>query len=384
MHQIRLSVVLIAAMAAGAGAADAQNLRNADEPAEFPPESFTGRQYVDSRGCVYIRAGFDGAVTWVPRVDRGRNVVCGFQPTQTGPRTVPTVADAPVTTPAPVPRTVVAAPAPVPAPAPIVTAPPPTATTTATVRVVPRAGSTATTTVCPGVSGVSAAYMQPSNGLPVRCGPQAESPYGRSNPGSGSIEDLSPPPGYRTVDFGDDRLNPDRGVQTLDGWTQMSLVWTQTVPRRLIDVSTGQDVTGKYPTLQYPFTTLQQQRIAAETGAPVKLVLPNGDVARAVVVSGPAPTVTETRISTKSVEPGSAAPASSPFVQAGRYTDDAAARAAVLRLQQAGLPVKIGKGTSNGKPFQIVVAGPYTTEAALQAGLSAVRALGFSDARPRD
>lgn len=379
MHQIRLSVVLIAAMAAATGAADAQSLRNADEPAEFPPDSFTGRQYVDSRGCVYIRAGFDGAVTWVPRVDRGRNVVCGFQPTQVGPRSVPTVADTPATTPAPVPRTVVTAPA----PAPVVTAPPPTTATTTTVRVVPRAGTSATTTVCPGVSGVSAAYMQPSNGLPVRCGPQAESPYGRA-PGSSSLEELTPPPGYRAVDFGDDRLNPHRGVQTLDGWTQMSLVWTQTVPRRLIDVSTGQDVTSKYPTLQYPFTTLQQQRVAAETGEPVKLVLPNGDVARAVVVSGPAPTVTETRISTKSVEPETAAPASSPFVQAGRYTDDAAARAAVLRLQQAGLPVKIGKGTSNGKPFQIVVAGPYATEAALQAGLRAVRALGFTDARPRD
>lgn len=383
MHKIRLSVVLIAAMAAGAGAADAQSLRNADEPAEFPPDSYTGRQYVDSRGCVYIRAGFDGAVTWVPRVDRGRNVVCGFQPTLTGPRTLPTVADAPATTPAPVPRTVMAAPAPTPAPAPVVTAPPPVATANTTIQIVPRAGTSATTSVCPGVSGVSAAYMQPTNGFPVRCGPQAESPYGRA-PGSSSLEELTPPPGYRAVDFGDDRLNPNRGVQTLDGWTQMSLVWTQTVPRRLIDVSTGQDVTAKYPTLQYPFTTLQQQRVAAETGEPVKLVLPNGDVARAVVVSGPAPAVTETRISTKSAEPESAAPASSPFVQAGRYTDDAAARAAVLRLQQAGLPVKIGKGTSNGKPFQIVVAGPYATEAALQAGLRAVRALGFTDARPRD
>ncbi|MEX0284427.1 MAG: SPOR domain-containing protein [Paracoccaceae bacterium] len=58
----------------------AQNLRNAGPPAEFPPESFKGNQYVDSRGCIYIRAGIDGYTTWVPRVTRNRKVVCGYKP----------------------------------------------------------------------------------------------------------------------------------------------------------------------------------------------------------------------------------------------------------------------------------------------------------------
>ena len=59
----------------------ARTLYNADHPAEFPPVSFSGTQYVDSRGCVFVRAGTDAVVQWVPRVTRDRQVLCGFKPT---------------------------------------------------------------------------------------------------------------------------------------------------------------------------------------------------------------------------------------------------------------------------------------------------------------
>ena len=41
-------------------------------PAERPPSSFDGTQYVDSEGCAFIRAGISGSPMWVPRLSRDR------------------------------------------------------------------------------------------------------------------------------------------------------------------------------------------------------------------------------------------------------------------------------------------------------------------------
>ena len=77
-------IIALAIIAAGSGAAgiQAQTLRDTSPPAEIPPASFDGKQYVDSRGCIYIRAGIDGNVTWVPRVTRSRKHICGYAPTK--------------------------------------------------------------------------------------------------------------------------------------------------------------------------------------------------------------------------------------------------------------------------------------------------------------
>ncbi len=79
-----IAVSVIAASLAVGASVHAQSLKNADQPAEFPPSSFKGKQYVDSVGCVFVRAGIDGNVTWVPRVSRSRSQLCGYKPSLPG------------------------------------------------------------------------------------------------------------------------------------------------------------------------------------------------------------------------------------------------------------------------------------------------------------
>ncbi|WP_102106976.1 hypothetical protein [Oceaniglobus roseus] len=67
------------------------------------------------------------------------------------------------------------------------------------------------------------------------------------------------PKGYRPA-WEDGRLNPYRGKQLYSGALQTALIWTQTVPRRLVDPRNGRDVTRNYKYLIYPYTDYDKQR----------------------------------------------------------------------------------------------------------------------------
>lgn len=83
-------------------------------PAELPPPEYRGQQYVDSRGCLFMRTGSGANETWLPRVTRAGVPMCGNPPS--GQR-VPVAEEGASTTTAPAAE----------APAPAAEAPSPTA-----------------------------------------------------------------------------------------------------------------------------------------------------------------------------------------------------------------------------------------------------------------
>ncbi|HQU68207.1 MAG TPA: SPOR domain-containing protein [Albidovulum sp.] len=87
------ALVLVAGLAGGSAEA-----AQGTEPAELPPAGYSGNQYVDSKGCVFLRAGLGETTTWVARLGRDRKPVCGYAPTPTA--AAAPAASAPATEPA--------------------------------------------------------------------------------------------------------------------------------------------------------------------------------------------------------------------------------------------------------------------------------------------
>lgn len=457
----------------------AQSLSRDSGPAETPPASFKGSQYVDSKGCVYIRAGVDGNTSWVPRVSRSRKVVCGLSPSlgagtavakapaakaaapvviganSVSPKSPPaaatrTVRPAPKTVasvlaPKPV-RTVASKPAarvaaqpqvrrvniPQPAgvqapqrrvqatavqqvqPRVVRVAPQPKAAQPRRVAVQPRAASTQT---CRGASAVSQRYIG-GRGNPVRCGPQGGSLVttragnvkgGTFRKPNGQImANVSPnarvvprhvyeqqqaagvnsptPKGYRKA-WKDDRLNPNRANQTLAGKAQTDLIWSQTVPRRLIVRSTGRDVTRSFPGLLYPYTSQAQQASALRNGAQVqrRVVSTKGTTTKRVLRKPVVAQPKAARVAKRATAPRKQVQAAGKrFVQVGTFGVASNAQSTAQRLQRMGLPVRIGKFTRGGKQMRIVLAGPFGSSARTNGALNTLRNAGYRDAFARN
>ncbi len=161
--------VAATAVAAAMGGSAALAEMDVNGPADVPPPSYKGRQYVDSAGCVFVRAGYGGTVTWVPRVDRSKKQLCGYQPSLPQGAPVAETATAPAKSAPPV--AVAAAPAPPPAPAAR-----PAQSPFAPTPFVGKPMETIATTATPPRIGLRAAAATPLPAAPVRVAAAPQSP----------------------------------------------------------------------------------------------------------------------------------------------------------------------------------------------------------------
>lgn len=350
--KILSTAVVVAVFSAGAAMAQAGRV-----PAEMPPASYTATQYVDSAGCVFIRAGFNGATTWVPRYGDDRRPMCGVA----GGGAVQAAAPAPVTV-----RPVVVASARPAAPVvsqsvvtvqtggrvPYSVAP---EITRRTVRTQPapqaqiyqaQAGTLDTRwsfydqtgpSPCANYSPHSQMYAVPSPAmpeLPLRCRAQTQHP-------ADALRELSPRGGV---------------------WEPWNGVSPYPAPNNNVYM------------LPPPFAPRWPQPYLQGASAP-----------RGQAPAGVAPRATVSTMGTVQGVSAAAAPTSGrmsngQYVQVGTFGVASNAQATVARLQSRGMPVATSRATAGGQAVQVVLAGPFASQAELASALGAARALGYSDA----
>lgn len=404
-------VIALAVIVASAGVAmtHAQSLRKAVQPAEFPPSSYNGTQYVDSRGCVYVRAGISGNVTWVPRVTRSRQQICGQSPSiagavaSTAPKVKPSAKPVQITLGAAKAPTAIA-----PVIKPVAKTAKPKVRKTAAVVAVPKTKRVRVIEPAPVKKPVVIAATSVKRKV-VRIQPPAKrvviaQPTRRTvtvrrvgvaeaSTISGATrvvpkhvyenrqntQNLRVPKGYRTV-WEDDRLNPKRAEQSIAGQAQINLVWTRTVPRRLVDTTSGRDVTASTP-LVYPYV---DRAVQARDLGTVSIVHRDGQVLKRIVRNADTAKVRQPVVSSRSAPTGQLKKTkalAAQYVQVGTFGQQDNAQTAAKRIKRMGLPVRIGKYTRSGKTYRIVLAGPFGSDAAR--ALAKLRAAGYKGAALR-
>ena len=427
-----LCATLLTTFGFGAQTATAQS---GGVPTNFPPASYKGSQFVDNAGCVFVRAGYDGNVTWVPRVSRSRKQICGQTPTLKG-QTRAAAAPAAARANAPAPKQITAAPPAATAPAAttrrtaatsaasaprVITAPqtirapaskpvaaqPPRVVRRVPAAPAPQAPQASTTVRIPAREAClngQATRQVGNRTVTMRCGPQTtphvtvirrgDAPTGKNvyyNRNSWEDSQLRGqtrivprhvyenkdaqiahvPAGYRPA-WSDDRLNPYRAIQTVQGYTDTQQVWTNQVPRRLVH----------QPAQRQPFPkNLWTRRYKHEIKTPNTVYRANDTYPPASVQVAYAAQAgyRDAAVSTRQSNPAQGGG----FVEIGVFSTEAKAQAAAARLSSAGFRVRQSATRHNGQAMQRLRVGPYGSDVALKAALAAVHGTGYTQAYTR-
>lgn len=403
-----LKIVSVAMFAAVMGpiVASAQTVAQIGQPAERPPASFKGAQYVDSRGCVFMNASYAGGAQWVARVDRKHKVLCGYPPTfgakpaievaedvapvapvkvapvKTAPVVVaatpvvvkPAKANAPMATVASamMPEAVVVAPVPQvrvqrPAAGLVAALPTPAQSyervaagpapgkigcyTSAPVAEVVRLRNGGTAVVCTRGDGTLTGWRPPIYPRGAGVGAALSEPVQVARADTTGVGRVAAAPAYASAAV------PD--VVVPKGY---KLAWTddRLNPQRGVGTAAGQAAQDQLWTRKVPAQLISDvQKAKTRKHPPVA----------AVTVSSKG----QAEVAPKAVRGGA-------WVQIGTFGVAANAAGAAAQLQALGLPVAKSKLHRGGKDLQIVMAGPFGSGADAQAALRMARGAGFGDA----
>lgn len=207
MNATRLVAFALFSIALSGVSAQAQTVRTVSPPAETPAAGYGGTQYVDSRGCLYVRVDRSSRIAWAPGITRAGSHICDRTPT-TGVALNPND------------------------------------------RIVPRHvyDNRRNTTNVSVPRGYRTVWTDDRlNPHRVEISPRPAVAV--------TARTFRIPRGYRIVRREDDRLNPNRGPRSLHGDGQSDLIWQQDIPRELVREPTNR-----------PVVTLPADPLLAATG----------------------------------------------------------------------------------------------------------------------
>lgn len=397
-------------------AAQAQSLAG---PAEIPPAGFKAAQYVDSRGCVFLRAGIGGRTNWVPRISANRKPLCGFPPSLGGTEVTaakPAPAPAPAVLPRPnrnvgKPMETIAS---LPRTAPRKVMPAPTSKAMAAAKpAAPQrsANTVARNSACPSNAPYGARVSLQEGRRVLLCSANAQfDPQAAAQrvqlarqetaPAVKVASRMAPVPAYVSAEAGGGykcpasapvarRYDLRSGGSTVLCTTAAGGIETATPPLALGNkdaVALDEVVVPKGYRKAWKDDRLNPHRAKGTArGQAQQDQVWTRDIPAQLVADQPVTGRTVKKkdyVTSTSNAPRQPKPAATGryYVQVGTFGEPMNAARTAARLQGLGLPVAKSRITNKGRALQIVLAGPFDDKGAADAALNKARHSGFGDA----